>query len=330
MGTSKRESVERPQGARIIRASEMRRLLLIIAYLLFGLIPAMAFAHSPVASKADFLDWNLRPDVLFVVGFVGITFIAGWLRLRRRNLYAVRKWQLALYLGGLAAILLALISPLDTLAEQRLSMHMVQHLLLMMIAPLFLLLANPLAVFLWGLPAGIRRWAGRMLARASIVRQLFWALTLMPVTWLLYVIDLWAWHHPLLYQLALTNRWAHDLQHLLFFSTAVLFWWPIVNPAPRFHGMISYGFRIVYLIAATLQNTLLGMAISLPERVLYPFYEAGPRLQSLSPINDQALGGGIMWVSGHMYLVPILVLVARLLKDEESMIARKYSTAEKI
>lgn len=270
-------------------------------------------------------NWNLRPDVLFVVGLVGMICMAGWLRLRRRNLRVMRTWQLALYLGGLAAILLALISPIDALASALLSMHMVQHLLLLMIAPLLLLLANPLAAFLWGLPRRIRHTVGRLLTRSSLFRHGLWALTLLPVTWSVYVINLWAWHHPNLYQMALRNEWVHDLQHLLFFLTALFFWWPIVNPAPRLHGLISYGFRIVYLVAATLQNTLLGMAISLPERVLYPFYEAVPGLQSLTPINDQALGGGIMWVSGHMYLIPILALVACMLKSEERTLGRGSS-----
>ncbi|MFQ5683552.1 MAG: cytochrome c oxidase assembly protein, partial [Candidatus Binatia bacterium] len=190
------------------------------------------------------------------------------------------------------------------LAEERLSMHMVQHLLLLMIAPLFLLLANPLPPFLWGFPRKVRLRMGRLLARSSVFRAVLWALTLLPVTWSVYVLNLWAWHHPALYQLALRNEWVHDLQHVLFFSTAALFWWPIANPAPRLHGLISYGYRILYLVAATVQNTLLGMAIALPERVLYPFYAAIPGLRSLSPINDQALGGGIMLVSGHMLSFP--------------------------
>jgi cytochrome c oxidase assembly factor CtaG/cytochrome oxidase Cu insertion factor (SCO1/SenC/PrrC family) len=270
-------------------------------------------------------DWDLRPDVFFVVGFVEMIFMAGWLRLRRRNPRAVRMWQLALYLGGLGAILLALVSPIEALAEERLSMHMVQHLLLLMIAPLSLLLANPLPPLLWGFPGKVRLWLGRLLARSSVFRTVFWALTLLPVTWSVYVVNLWAWHHPVLYQLALRNEWVHDLQHLLFFFTAVLFWWPIINPAPRLHGTISYGYRIIYLVAATVQNTLLGMAISIPERVLYPFYATVPRLRALAPIDDQALGGGIMWVSGHMYLIPILVLVARLLKREEAAVNRSVA-----
>ena len=267
-------------------------------------------------------EWHWRPDVLLVIISFGTIYTRGWLWLRRRSAHTVQTWQLAFYLLGLAAICLALISPIDALASTLLHMHMVQHLLLLMIAPLLLLLANPLAAFLWGIPVNIRRIVGHFFIRRSLFRSALWALTLMPVSWGLYVVDLWAWHHPVLYQTALRNEWVHDLQHLLFFFTAILFWWPIANPAPRLHGLISFGFRIVYLVAATLQNTLLGMAISLPERILYPFYASIPRLRDLSPINDQALGGGIMWVSGHMYLIPILILVARMLKDEEETLRR--------
>jgi putative membrane protein len=280
----------------------------------FSAPPVLAHVSS---DNVSFTDWNWRPDVLLVVTFFGAVYIRGWLRLRRQSAPVVEWWRVLLYLAGLAAVGLALLSSIDALAEIYLSMHMVQHLLLLMIAPLCLLLANPLAVILWGLPKRLRYLAGCPLRRASLFRYSLGVATFMPVAWTLYVIDLWAWHHPALYQLALRNEWVHDLQHLLFFFTAIVFWWPIVNPAPRLHGLISYGYRIVYLIAATAQNTLLGMAISLPERVLYPFYAMAPRLRDLSPISDQALGGGIMWVSGHMYLIPILILVCRLLTCEE-------------
>ena len=240
-----------------------------------------------------------------------------------RHAGVVTRWHLVAYLGGLTAIFIALLSPIDTRASVSLSAHMIQHLPLLMIAPLLLLLANPLTATLWGLPAPVRLRLGRLLSRSSPVRRALWLLTFMPVSWSLYVLNLWAWHHPYMYQLALRNEWFHDLQHILFFGTALLFWWPIVNPAPTLHGSISYGFRIAYLVAATLQNTLLGMAISLPERVLYPFYATVPKLRALAPIDDQALGGGIMWVSGHMYLIPILILIARLFAHEEDALRKR-------
>jgi putative membrane protein len=289
-----------------------KKLVILVIALALEASPAVALAHTAAVSERSF-----RADVVLVVASAAIVFATGWYRLRRRAPLVARSPRLVLYLAGLAALLVALVSPIDALAEQRLSMHMVQHLLLMMAAPLLVLLADPFACFLWALAGSTRKSVGKLFVRGSRLRHLLRALTSMPVAWAVYVIDLWAWHHPSMYQLALENRFVHDLQHILFFSTSLLFWWPIVNPAPRFRGVPSHGLRIVYLVAATLQNTLLGMAISLPERVLYPFYERVPGLEALSPINDQALGGGIMWVSGHMYLIPILFLVYRLLKSEE-------------
>lgn len=273
------------------------------------------WAHTP-GEGATGAEWHWRLDVLLVLICFAAVYVRGWLQLRRHNSRAVQSWQLALYLLGLAAIAAALLSPIDALASVSLSMHMVQHLLLLMISPLLVLLANPFAHCLWGVPGKLRRGIGRLFVRRSVFRSVIWGLTLMPVTWPLYVLNLWAWHSPALYQLALREPGVHDVEHISFFLTALLFWWPIVNPSPRLHGQISYGYRIIYLVAATLQNTLLGMAISIPDRVLYPFYATVPQLRALAPIDDQALGGGIMWVSGHMYLIPILVLVARLLQQE--------------
>ena len=279
----------------------------------------LLFAHGPESvARAD--GWTWRWDVILTLILAAGVYGRGWLFLRRFASRAASLWRVGSYGIGLTSIVVALLSPVDTLATERLSMHMVQHLLLLMIAPLAILLANPFGALLWGLPAPLRRRFACLFHRGRRFRTMAWLLTSMPVAWGLYVLNLWGWHHPALYQAALVNPWLHDLEHWLFFSTALLFWWPIVNVPPMLHGQISLGFRIVYLVAATLQNTLLGMAISLPGRVLYPFYEVVPVLRTFSPIHDQALGGGIMWVSGHMYLIPIVILIARkLIAEDEAM-----------
>ncbi len=292
--------------------------LRIFFLLIFLLRPAQPLWAHTSAAGINSPDWHWRLDVLFVLIVLATIYVRGWLQLRKSNVQAVQSWQLGLYLFGLAAIGAALLSPIDALASAFLSMHMVQHLLLLMVSPVLLLLANPFPHCLWGFPSKLRPGIGRLFVRRSVFRSLVWGLTLLPISWLIYVLDLWAWHSPALYQLALREPRVHDAEYILFFATALLFWWPIVNPSPRLHGEIPYGHRIIYLVAATLQNTLLGMAISIPERVLYPFYATVSGSRELSPINDQALGGGIMWVSGHMYLIPILVLIARFLRHEEA------------
>ncbi|MBI4641615.1 MAG: cytochrome c oxidase assembly protein [Candidatus Tectomicrobia bacterium] len=304
----------------------------LVLILFFSLLaPSAVWAHKASAeidpAFTGFLtSWGFRADVGLVVAVLASTCTAGWWRLRNKGRRDTgRRWQLILYLTGLVVVCLALLSPIDHFATELFTMHMVQHLLLTMIAAPLLLLANPLPIFLWGLPQRIRHRIGRLLSRDAVVRQGVWVLTSMPVAWLVFVVNLWAWHHPAAYQAALQNNLIHDLQHLTFFGTALLFWWPIINPAPKLHGRIYPGFQIVYLIAATGQNTLLGALIALPERVLYPFYAAVPRLWGLSPLDDQAFAGGIMWVMGHMYLLPILLVIARALGDEERVTRQRES-----
>lgn len=230
----------------------------------------------------------------------------GWWRLRRRG-HPPARWRLALYGLGLAAIAAALLSPIDDLADELFPMHMVQHLLLTMVAAPLVLLGNPLPVVLWGVPRRVRRCLAHPLTREATFRKALGVLTLLPVAWLVYVVDLWAWHVPLLYQRALEHEAVHVAEHFAFFSTALLFWWPIVRPGPRLHPQTHPGFEVLYLIAATAQNTALGVLLTLPERSFYPYYDQTAIRLGVNAVNEQAAAGGIMWVSGHMYLLPILL-----------------------
>ena len=259
-------------------------------------------------------DWPWRPGVGLLLVTVGAVYVRGWVRLRRRSRGRLRStWRLAAYLGGLLTIALALMSPVDRLAELLFAAHMVQHQLLLMLAPPLLLLGNPVPPILWGLPPPLRRAVGGSLARGGHLRRALRRLTWMPVAGAVYSLNLWLWHLPAAYQAALGHAPLHDLEHLAFFGAALLFWWPVIGPAPRWEarrGTIYYGLRIVYVILVTAQNTLLGAVIGLTERVLYPWYAATtPRVFDLSPLDDQALGGGIMWSGSHMYLVALLILV---------------------
>jgi cytochrome c oxidase assembly factor CtaG len=262
--------------------------------------------------------WSWRPEVLLVLAALGSAYTLGWWRLRNAaHRRGPRGWRLVAYLSGLVALTVALLSPIHQLASRLFTAHMIQHLLLTMVAAPLLLLGNPLPSCLWGLPRWGRRAAGRLLTRNAAFRKALWALTQMPVAWLVYVGTLWAWHLPAAYEAALSHHVIHDAEHVTFFGTALLFWWPVIEPAPRLHRRIHPGFGIVYLLAATGQNTLLGALIALPEQVLYPYYTSPPHLFGLRPLDDQALAGGLMWTSGHMYLLPILLVVARILRHEE-------------
>jgi putative membrane protein len=266
--------------------------------------------------------WDWRPVVLVSVGALAALYVGGWWRLRRspRTRGAAPGWRLAAYLVGLASIVVALCSPIELLAELSFTAHMVQHQLLMMMAPPLLLLAAPFPVILWALPPRLRRRVGALVVRPGPIRRTLRTLTGMPVAGVLYSVTLWGWHHPAAYEAALGYPLLHDIEHLTFFGTAVLFWWPIVNPAPRLHRLgtgVMYGARIGYLILATAQNTLLGAVLGLSERVFYPSYAAAPRLLAdWGPVDDQAFGGGVMWSGSHMFLVAILVLLHRAMDAE--------------
>jgi cytochrome c oxidase assembly factor CtaG len=146
-------------------------------------------------------------------------------------------------------------------------------------------------------------------------------MTWMGLTLPLYMVSLWGWHYPPVFEAALRNDFIHDLQHLSFFITGLLFWWPIINPAPRVHGYIPYGFRILYVIAATLPTMLPVMGlVFFTERIFYPYYATVPRLWDISILEDQSNGWAIMaLVEGTAYLIAILLLVARMAQHEERM-----------
>jgi putative membrane protein len=138
----------------------------------------------------------------------------------------------------------------------------------------------------------------------------------------LYLAVVWGWHYPPAFEAALRNDLIHDLQHFSFFIAGLLFWWPIINPAPRVHGYIPYGFRILYVIAATLPTMLpvIGL-VFFTERIFYPYYASVPRLWGITIIEDQSNGWAIMALAeGTAYLTAILLLVARMAEDEEKML----------
>jgi putative membrane protein len=135
----------------------------------------------------------------------------------------------------------------------------------------------------------------------------------MPIAWTLYVVNLWAWHYPVFYEAALRIPWIHDLEHILFFLTALVFWWPVIQPVSR-PAPMQYGVRILYLFLAAAQDALLAGLIALSSKLPYPHYETALRLWDLTAREDQIGGGMVMFAVGSTtYAVAILVLVNGLL-----------------
>ena len=199
---------------------------------------------------------------------------------------------------------------------------MVQHLLLTLVAAPLLLLSNSMPVLLWALPRDERVGLGRLVGQPGPLRTALRGLTHPLVAWWLFVGTQWAWHQPLLYQWALENRWAHYAEHIVFFGTAVLFWWPVIGAAPL-RTPLGYPARLAYTFLAWLPNSLLGAGITLSRSPLYPFYVNFSTTHGGDATFDQQLAGLIMWVPGDVLFVSILlILFAAYLQHEERQAER--------
>jgi putative membrane protein len=279
------------------------------------LLPARAWAHPGGALRPDdvWRAWTTAPIVLggLLVGVAvyGRGTRALWQRAGRGRV--VPPWRVAAFAGAFAALFVALISPLDALGSVLFSAHMVQHLLLMMVAAPLLALGEPLMVSLWALPVRWRRAVGRSWIRARSLRNA-WRIVSMPgVALLLHVLALWLWHLPVPYEHALRDERVHVLEHASFFLTAVVFWWVLV----RQHGhRMRAGPAIAYLFAAALQSTILGALITMSRRPWYPSHFGTTQPWGLTPLEDQQLAGLLMWIpAGVVYLIPLVPLLGRVL-----------------
>lgn len=207
-------------------------------------------------------------------------------------------------LVGLTALAVALLSPLDEAAETLFVAHMVQHMLLIMVAAPALLLADPFPAVAWALPHTCRLRAGRFITRGAVIGRLWRVATGMSFAWIAFACVLWGWHLPGAYDAALSHRWLHDLEHLSFFFGAILFWWPIVDPAPRYRRAPSYPARVVYLVLGAFQTAALGLVITLSPLALYRSYAGTGALE------DQTRGGVVMWgFGGAVDMIAVLILI---------------------
>ena len=261
--------------------------------------------------------WDAHPDALLGLAIFQGAYLVGVGPLRERYglADAVSSRQVATFTAGVMVIFLALVSPIHALSDTYLfSAHMVQHVLLTLVAPPLLILGTP-------------DWLIRPLLRPNWSFRLVRVSTHPVVAFALFNIAFSMWHIPALYNLSVTNHGVHIFEHLLFMATAVLMWWPIANNVPEL-PRLSYPLTIAYLFLLSIAQLILFAPITFSREPLYQWYVEAPRIWSISPLTDQQLGAIIMKMGGGaLFLVLIVVAFFRWYNREEQR--TKAETAER-
>jgi len=245
----------------------------------------------------------------------------------RRRLRAVdshrrvlRRWRAVAFAAALATVLVALTGPIDRLADRLFWIHMLQHVLLVMVAAPLLVLAAPWHELWRPLPLGLRRGVAKPVARrrwAAPIRRAGAGLGRPIPAWIAFNANLLIWHWPRLYDLALRDEWVHDLEHLLFLGTAVLFWAQVWDSPPLRARLSPFG-RVAYVTAATVPAWVLAVILAMASTPLYPAYGGdAARPWGISALIDQQLAAGIMWGPGGIpFSVAVFLGIYRWLQTE--------------
>jgi putative membrane protein len=290
------------------------------------LCPSILLAHTgqPVAPDDLWRAWTLEPAVVFLLLVSAAVYARGVARLWAASEAGsgVQIWRVACFAMGWAALVIALLSPLHAMGSALFSAHMTQHEVLISLAAPLLILGRPVVPFLWALPKESRRSLGE-LARTPRVGKGWNVLATPSVAFGLHAIALWVWHLPGLYQATLASDLLHSLQHTSFIFTALLFWWTILDAS---RGELGRGRAILYLFLTALQTGALGALLTFAPSLWYPAYAATTGTWGLSPLDDQQLGGLIMWIPGSIaYLIAALALFAEWLRESEKRSLRRWS-----
>jgi putative membrane protein len=278
-------------------------------------VPAVGGAHGDGAGPDDFhfwSEWSARPGVVLPIAISALIYFVGLARLWRHASVGrgISRTRAGAFTAGLLTLVVALMSPLDALSDALFSVHMVQHLSLIVVAAPLLVLGAPEVALVWSLPSSWRSAVGhveRTLARAVVGDERGTGRG-PAVVLVLATAVLWMWHAPGLYDLALRNDAIHTTEHVGFLATSILFWATVLR-RPR--ERLGNGLRILYVFATGLQSSLLGALITFAARPLYaPHVDLAPAW-GLSALEDQQIAGLMMWVPpAFLYLGVIIWLFA--------------------
>ena len=277
------------------------------------LIPVLAHPGQPPAPHDLWSAWNLHPVLL------GGLLLAAWAYWRGHTSGPRRPidtWRARCFTGAMVALGLALLSPLDALSGALASAHMVQHLLLLLVAAPLLALSAPSSAILRGSPLALRRASGRWRRRLALTHGNLGVLRHPAAVWLLSVGVIWFWHAAAPYDATLDNQLLHVLEHASFLVTAVLFWQVVVGV--RGAARVPGGLGVLLVFAMAMQSVFLSVLLTFARTPWYSGYAQTTAPWGLDPLTDQRLAGVIMWIpAGGIYLVVALALLVTWIRATE-------------
>ena len=270
------------------------------------LVPCSALAHAGEAAH-DGIEQGFLIVLIVAIVLGALLYAKGIVALWRKAGVGrgIRCGESVNFTLGWAALAGSLLSPIDAWAERSFAMHMIQHELLMVVAAPMIVLGRPLEAWTWALSVPARRFFSAA-AKTTVLRTIGYVATLSLGAWVLHALALWLWHLPMLFRAALVQPLVHILQHGCFFGSALAYWWTVAAGRTRYPS----GTSIASLFTTMLHTSALGALLTFAPS---PWYVTdGPRAFGLSALEDQQLGGLIMWVPGSMpYLIIGLIIVGR-------------------
>ncbi|OCC25083.1 hypothetical protein MB02_05035 [Croceicoccus estronivorus] len=285
----------------------IRRWLMAGALLLLA-APASAHGDHVAAGASPWTMWAVSPEILLGLIVAGLIYWRG-----SRHGLVDRQWRILAFNGGLAALFIALISPVEELADHIFAVHQVEHMLLRTVAPMLIFLSRPQAALVRGLPDGVSRFfAGR-----GWIRRVVDVLRFPPLATVLFLASSYFWMLPHYHDLAIMDKPIHYLWHVSLLLSGLIFFSVIFDRRPPPHGP-GLGTRLAMFVAAALGNILLGAFLTFKTIPLYSAYLALGHMWNVSMLTDEQTGGVIMWIPGTMMFAVSAVLVIYRWGSEET------------
>ena len=267
-------------------------------------------------TQALLQSWSAPIGVNVFLSLAAVVYARGWFRLHAAGPKLIPAWRLAAFLAGVVSVWIAIGSPVEAFDDVSLTVHMVQHLLLMSVAPPLILLGAPALPLLRGLPQSIAREVAGPFLRWRLVKWLGRALAHPALCWLAAAFALIGWHVPAIFDLALRWDWLHELEHATFLGTGLLFWWPVIQPWPSSARWPRWSIPL-YLFGATLPCDVLSAFLAFCNRVVYSSYLSGPSMFGLSALEDQECAAALMWTCvTFIFLIPAVVITKQILSPQ--------------